>query len=244
MDKNAIHKSDKHFWHNYINFYETFFQDRKIESLAEIGIYKGDSIRWLMDRFPTATIYGADILPPQVQWPKSPRIRYTQLDQGSEDQLRAFLSQDKFDLIIEDGSHHPEHQALGLILGLERLTSGGLYILEDVHTSHPNYKKRWLSNRKGNSLTVLLALAHYIRIKKDLALADIASIARGSIFSEAQVSNLYQSISDIQLYRRTTLPEWCYSCEQSDYNFSKLECRCGAPIFSDTDSMSFVITVR
>jgi len=33
--------SDKTYWHHYIPFYETFFKDREISTIAEIGILKG-----------------------------------------------------------------------------------------------------------------------------------------------------------------------------------------------------------
>jgi hypothetical protein len=59
--------SDKIFWHGYIPFYETFFEGRAFERIAEFGVYKGRSIRWLLQRFPDASIHGADILPIQAE---------------------------------------------------------------------------------------------------------------------------------------------------------------------------------
>jgi hypothetical protein len=49
-----LNQSDKLFWHGYIEFYERFFINRKIETIAEIGVFKGESIKWLLHRFPTA----------------------------------------------------------------------------------------------------------------------------------------------------------------------------------------------
>jgi hypothetical protein len=75
--------SDKIFWHGYIPFYESFFVGRDFHSIAEFGVYKGRSIRWLLARFPSATIYGADILPLQAEWPVDPRFHFKRLDQAS-----------------------------------------------------------------------------------------------------------------------------------------------------------------
>jgi hypothetical protein len=40
------------------------------------------------------------------------------------------------DLIIEDGSHVPRHQADCLRFGFSALNPGGIYLLEDIHTSY------------------------------------------------------------------------------------------------------------
>ncbi len=48
--------SDKVYWHGYIPFYETFFAGREFTRIAEFGVYKGNSIRWLLERFPNSKI--------------------------------------------------------------------------------------------------------------------------------------------------------------------------------------------
>ena len=46
----------------------------------------------------------------------------------------------KFDLIVDDGWHHPESQINSLIAYLPYLNKGGTYILEDiVHDKYYNY---------------------------------------------------------------------------------------------------------
>ena len=72
--------SDKFFWHGYIPFYESFFVGRVFHSIAEFGVYKGRSIRWLLARFPSAPIYGADILSIQTEWPVDPHFLFTCLN--------------------------------------------------------------------------------------------------------------------------------------------------------------------
>ena len=251
--------SDKAYWHGYIPFYEGFFINRNIETIAEFGVYKGKSIRWLLERFPKAFIYGADILPLQSEWPIDARFEFTQLDQGVGEQIHAFLSQCKFDLIIEDGSHQPKHQISCLVEGLEALNPNGVYILEDIQTSlpnHPWWNKRfhwWKFREKailkaqknlfafGNALHALLALDHYKRIGVEVNDAIASNISKDSLIDAVTIQRLAKQINEIHLYRRTHLPDFCHNCGSSDFDFSKFKCCCGEEIFRDTDSMSFVI---
>lgn len=244
--------SDKVFWHNYLGFYERFFAGRTIENIAEFGVFRGNSIRWLLERFPKASVYGADILPLQACWPQDDRFHFTQLDQGNAEAVRSFLNQAPFDLIIEDGSHYPEHQVLVLLAGIRALKPGGLYLLEDIHTSHPHYSHSRLQSygwyrrlramgRKGNALTVLLALDHCQRIGAEVT-DDIAEqIAKDSIVSPEEVRFLASQLSQIELYRRSNLPDYCYKCNARHFDYSRLRCRCGAALLSDSDSMSFAL---
>ena len=84
--------SDKIFWHGYIPFYETFFAGRTFLRIAKFGVYKGRSIRWLLEYFQDATVYGADILPIQAEWPVDARFHFTQLDRESREQIHQFLN--------------------------------------------------------------------------------------------------------------------------------------------------------
>lgn len=67
--KNTLNESDKSYWHRYIDFYESELSDFKCRHVLEFGVWKGGSIKWLMERFPDSSIYGADILDVQPSWP-------------------------------------------------------------------------------------------------------------------------------------------------------------------------------
>jgi hypothetical protein len=84
--------SDKFYWHGYIPFYENFFSQRKFLNIAEFGVFKGNSIRWLLERFPESSIYGADILTLQREWPVDPRFHFSQLNQESRNEIHLFLN--------------------------------------------------------------------------------------------------------------------------------------------------------
>lgn len=240
-------ESDKSFWHGFVDFYEPFFINKKINKIAEIGIFKGNSIRWLLDRFPNSVIYGADILPLQKVWPIDKRFIFSQLDQGDRHLVANFLSQDLFDLIIEDGSHVPSHQALALLEGVKRLNEGGLYILEDAHTSHRRYNTKsigsfeYCGKQKGNALTVLLAIMHYKEIGVVIDQSKAQLISEDSLFSKEEVMFLDENLKSINFYRRAKLPLKCYACGSVDFNFSSLRCTCGVDVFADADSMTFVL---
>lgn len=251
--------SDKIYWHGYIPFYETFFPGREFKCIAEFGVYKGRSIRWLLERFPGASIYGADILPIQAEWPVDTRFHFTQLDQASRQQIHQFLNQCSLDLIIEDGSHLPQHQINCLIEGLDALKSNGVYILEDAETSFPNHpwwskRLHWWKLRErralreqqhivsyGNALHLLLALDHYKRIDVPVDDAVVRRIAKNSLLSKEEIKRIASQIESIHLYRRTRLPDYCHDCGARDFEYSKLQCACGQQIFGGNESMSFVV---
>ena len=46
------------------------------------------------------------------------------------------------EIIIDDGSHFWEQQMLGLYLFSQKLKNGGIYILEDLHTSYSGVPKK------------------------------------------------------------------------------------------------------
>lgn len=137
--------SDKQYWHRFLPFYdhelELLKRNKSVKNILEFGVFKGDSVRWINEKFPDTNIFACDILPIQPEWPVSKNINYLYVDQGNIKSIQnVFLKIEKnLDLIIEDGSHFPEHQRNCLLLGLKNISSGGMYILEDLHTSHPDH---------------------------------------------------------------------------------------------------------
>jgi hypothetical protein len=164
MNENLLSGSDKQYWHRFLPLYEKeLAKVKEVRKILEFGVFKGDSIRWLKNKYPNANIFGGDILPVQNEWPSGPRIEYIRVDQGDVIEIKSLFQQvgNEIDLLIEDGSHFPEHQKNCLIQGLENISSGGIYILEDLHTSHPEhpyYKNtlfKFLSKEKASMLKLL-----------------------------------------------------------------------------------------
>ncbi len=91
----------------------------------------GASIKMWEAYFPNAEIVAIDINP--AEYLDSNRVQTFVLDQSSESELTKFIQeQECFDIIIDDGSHNPEHQQLSLSILFSKLNNGGLYIIEDL----------------------------------------------------------------------------------------------------------------
>lgn len=236
--------SDKVFWHGYLPFYEATFTGWEPARILEFGVLRGHSIRWLLERFPRARITGADILEPTPEWPRDERVRYVRLDQGDGQAVRWCFDDESYDLVIDDGSHLPAHQATCLVAGMQALAPGGLYLLEDVHTCLTQTRAAGEAAR-ANVLTVLLAIDHLRRTGRRLDEAQAAAIAgEGGDLGTADVLALDCTIGGLALYRRTHLPNACWRCGTAAFDFSRLRCRCGAGLLKEDDSMSFAVRKR
>jgi predicted O-methyltransferase YrrM len=248
----GITDSDKYYWHRYTETYlRAFAALGEARRVVEFGVLHGASISWLAERFPEAEIVGADLLVRQPEWPFDTRISYRQVDQADRAAVRAMLASvlGDVDLIIDDGSHIPQHQASCLAEGLARLRPGGLYILEDICTSHPlqpafaHYSLRD-GRRLPNALNVLLAIQHLRDIAAPCDAATVASLAAPSFLTERDVSALFDTIAEIEIYKRTRLPLRCYACGTSDFDYVNWLCRCGAELYHPANSMTALVWKR
>ncbi len=118
---------------NYLVHYERMlrgFRDRPV-TLLEIGIHKGASLKLWEAYLPLATIVGVDIEPTRKRYAR----HRVSIEIGSQFDA-AFLAKlaDKYhpDIVIEDGSHIPEHQIFTFKHLFPAVQPGGLYIAEDV----------------------------------------------------------------------------------------------------------------
>lgn len=263
-----LQESDKVFWHGYLSFYEQHLPKDITGNIVEFGVLKGASIRWLLRRFPSADIIGVDIEPQKEEWPVDSRVTYMTVDQGRPaDIARLFAEVHAPAMIIEDGSHIPSHRSSCLVQGMSALAPGGIYILEDIHTSHPRHElyerecedemgrgkrilrglKRKLcpghaTTFKQTSLSVLLAFDHLKRLNRErLTPEELALLATGNHFNQDAILDLYEAIGNIATYRRSVLPRACYRCKRTSYRYHSFKCECGADLFMAPDSMSVFI---
>ncbi len=134
--------------------------------LLEIGIHKGGSLLLWRDYFPSGTIVGVDIKPPEDFAPAE-RIH---IFEGSQADLR-FLSEvankiapEGFDIVIDDASHLGELTSRGFWhLFDNHLKPDGLYAIEDWGTGYwndwPDGKS--LSRRKAFLARIRLLLSRF-----------------------------------------------------------------------------------
>jgi len=127
-------------WHNYLDLYDKHFTpyiDSKI-NILEIGVLFGDSLKILHEYFENAFIYGLDIIDKSDL--KKERINIIQGDQSDRVLLSKFKN-DFFSIIIDDGSHKMAHQQISFGALFKTLKSGGIYVIEDLHTSYNEYRE-------------------------------------------------------------------------------------------------------
>jgi len=105
--------------------------------LLEIGVSKGGSLEiWKKYFGETALIYGIDI-DERCREISIPGVEIrigSQVDQAFLSSVLKELGDPQ--IIIDDGSHHADHLSLTLEMLWPHLQDGGVYIIEDTHTSY------------------------------------------------------------------------------------------------------------
>ena len=108
-------------------------------TMLEIGVEFNRSLALWDEFFPGATLVAFDI-GSWIMEVNSTRLKVLRGDQTDESFLGRVVNSvggANFDLIIDDGSHHPAHQLASFsFLFSEGLREGGTYIIEDTETSY------------------------------------------------------------------------------------------------------------
>jgi hypothetical protein len=134
--------SDKFGGHQYTPDYHRLlahFRERPINFL-EIGVggyaspeAGGSSLRTWADYFPHARIVGLDIMPKMLSIsPRVSIVRGSQIDTRLLDQLTNDFG--PFHVVVDDGSHVPEHMVTTFRHLYPKLAEDGIYIVEDTQT--------------------------------------------------------------------------------------------------------------
>jgi cephalosporin hydroxylase len=128
-----------HKWHHYLEIYEHHLSQYRGTPLLflEIGVFDGGSLdMWRRYFGQKATIVGIDInqkCSDRVDPPNIVRIG-SQADPNFLNNVVAEFGRP--DVVLDDGSHIASHQRASFGTLFEPLKDGGLYIIEDVHTSY------------------------------------------------------------------------------------------------------------
>ena len=147
----ATYGSDKGIgWHTYTPFYQALFLDRRetVTALFELGLgtnnedtpsnmgthgKPGASLRAWRDYFPNALVYGGDI-DKRVLFEED-RINtffVDQCDPATFEALFANMPDVEFDFFLDDGLHTPDAARVTFMHSIDKVKSGGYYIIEDV----------------------------------------------------------------------------------------------------------------
>jgi len=130
---------------NYYNEYEFHFapiRERFEKStskinMLEIGVQGGGSLYMWRKYFPSVHITGIDIDPECQQYANSKSVNIEIGDQANANFLQEVEKKHgPFDIIIDDGGHTMKQQLISFKTLFRLLKDGGVYIIEDIHTSY------------------------------------------------------------------------------------------------------------
>lgn len=128
-----------HKWKHYLPLYDRHFAPYRNTSLKmlEIGVSMGGSLEMWRSYFgANATIFGIDVeskCSDRVDPPNQVRIG-SQADTGFLADVVAELGAP--DIILDDGSHIASDQMASFRFLFPTLNDGGIYVIEDTHTSY------------------------------------------------------------------------------------------------------------
>lgn len=169
------HGTDKWGMHFYTPHYHRILghlKDEKI-NILEIGVGGYDnpncgglSLLMWKDYFANGQITGFDIHAKKFGW--EDRINLVQGDQSNpEDLLNCVENHGPFDVIIDDGSHIPEHIFISFETLFPTLKEDGIYIIEDTQTSYMrSFRGQWPGNLTNNTVNYFAQFAHGLNYKE------------------------------------------------------------------------------
>lgn len=146
--------------HGYGDFYEKYIEKFKITpdlKILELGVSHGNSLRIWKEYFPNAIqITGIDNKPQFFQGDKS-SFNLIEMDLRNDAHFKSFAnSSDYFDLIIDDAGHHVKDTTKTFEVLFDKLRTGGVMILEDLHTN-------WLPNANNQNTRTTYELVCSLR---------------------------------------------------------------------------------
>jgi hypothetical protein len=140
--------TDKAYFHNFTAIYERFLFDKRetLQTLIEVGVLEGGSMKMWDSYLPGAKLLlGLDItlskVNPETQY--TDRVHLEVCDATNDGQLQTIVNKYSIapgtvELIIDDASHIVSHQNMNIHNLWKYVKRGGIYIIEDVHTSVPS----------------------------------------------------------------------------------------------------------
>lgn len=206
LDIIQYYNTDKHSTHKYFELiYDKLFRPLKDECkvFMEIGVYDGESIRLWRDYFINAQIIGIEnnlqYSLNQLGDTSLDRMIFIDANQSSEEDLIKISQQyPLIDIVMDDGSHIMKDQQITLAKLFKSVKPGGIYILEDLHTSlellkNINGCERWGDINKTITLKMLQDFILTKQIISDYMTAE-------------DIQYLNENIDSIEIYQSN--PDW------------------------------------
>lgn len=135
--KTGKYPTDKDTTHSYLEIYDDLFskyRDKEV-SMLEIGNNGGASIRLWNDYFENLQVTGVEInAPPELIQlnTECDNVDIHMLTDAYNVATVQSFADKSFDIIIDDGSHLPQHQAFAARFWTHLLKDGGLFVIEDI----------------------------------------------------------------------------------------------------------------
>ncbi len=183
---------------------------KKVDEFIEIGVAMGISIWMFRDYYNSIGNFHA--LNYQFTFDSGGVISMREMQgtgiichDGRQEDLD-FLSKinTQFDVIVEDGSHSSDHQAITFKhMFINNLKPGGLYVLEDLHCCTGEY---WWGTCQGYSNTMLHFFEHwpgvvnYHILEKNLIKTEQKTFKGNQFFTVEEYQYLRSIISEVYLY--------------------------------------------
>ena len=188
--------------HFFTKHYDIYFAPLRLRPLRilEIGVRGGSSLQLWHAYFPNATIVGLDIsLKNTNLHGLSNRVTVMECDQSNVAALQGVVDKvgGEFDIIIDDGGHTMQQQQVSLGFLLPHTKPGGLYIIEDLHTSKASFYERKLYNA-GEVPTTLDLL---------FGLLNEDKLPTGSYLTQQQATYVEKHVESMNVHMRRT-PEF------------------------------------
>jgi len=123
---------------HYLEAYQERFEHLRNENIKilEIGVQGGGSLYTWRKFFPNAEIYGVDLNPNCKVWEKH-GCKIFIGDQSDEIFLNYLIKEiGPVDIIIDDGGHESDQHNISFKTLFPHLNDGGIYAVEDLHTSY------------------------------------------------------------------------------------------------------------
>jgi hypothetical protein len=128
-DKTTLHA----FGEVYKRLFKELHQADIPGSILEIGVLSGASVVNLSQAFPDRAVYGLDIdLSAVIYGGADKQIHYIQMDATDPRHSHRVPPEERFALMIDDGSHRAEDIIASFVLWGHRLENGGFYVIEDI----------------------------------------------------------------------------------------------------------------
>ncbi|WP_020395136.1 class I SAM-dependent methyltransferase [Thiolinea disciformis] len=154
--------------HDYMRFYEFYFSSFRDQEFTflELGVgpedNKGKSLYTWSEYFKNAQVVGVDIRP-DAKTIEHDRIIVEIGNLSSLNYLQTLAR--KFNqnrIILDDASHMWSHQILAFEVLFQTLESGGLYIVEDLHTSFRSLHEQSYADSPVDAFTYFNHLTYCI----------------------------------------------------------------------------------